>query len=155
MQVNPHTHQLKLCDFGSAKALVWLGVDELKYLSVSNILIAMIWLISISFWTMHKKNWSLVICNNRSKESQIYHIFVLDIIVHLNSYSGQLNTQLQLTQVYFIRFCTWSRTITVYMRITYLQSSYAPSDSLASISRWEWSWSACWNNQGNLPGPHA
>lgn len=31
VQVNPHTHQLKLCDFGSAKVLVSINVMQLAY----------------------------------------------------------------------------------------------------------------------------
>lgn len=41
--------------------------------------------------------WTSFIIHDRSKASQIYHIFVHVIIEHLNWYLGQLNTLLPLT----------------------------------------------------------
>ena len=38
-QVNPHTHQLKLCDFGSAKALVGFLVSWNGYISFFSALV--------------------------------------------------------------------------------------------------------------------
>lgn len=36
LQVNPHTHELKICDFGSAKMLVSLHIRTSVYISVAS-----------------------------------------------------------------------------------------------------------------------
>lgn len=94
LQVNPHTHQVKLCDFGSAKVLVSTIFPPPR--------------INISL--------GLELCNVtsfgstcRSKESQTFHIYVRGTIVLLNSYSVQQNTLLPLTSglldVSWLNYC--------------------------------------------------
>lgn len=143
-QVNPHTHQVKLCDFGSAKVLVFSSSSVL-FLTVEHLL-------AIEQYIMHgwmhktrltsttlnsllhlcycscscrwrQVSWPIfsfmhgmfgsaflfclnffIIIHDRSKTSQIYHIFVLVIIEHLSLYLGQLNTLLPLTYGLWVVF---------------------------------------------------
>lgn len=86
--MNPHTHQLKLCDFGSAKVLVsfcpTLNCKSIgKFLSnINNQLYCVI---------VHAFDLS-----HRWKENPMFPIYVLDITVLPNSYLVPLNIQRQL-----------------------------------------------------------
>ena len=73
--VNPHTHQVKLCDFGSAKVLVsnvWWIFLSLKQRSLS------VYLITDDSW-------------NRLKESQTFHIYAQGITEHLSLFLEPLS----------------------------------------------------------------
>lgn len=77
LQVNPHTHQVKLCDFGSAKMLVCLYYTAGK--SFLLILLGLSW-----------------IFNYRFQVSPTFHTYVPDIIGLRNWSLELLSIQLQL-----------------------------------------------------------
>lgn len=103
-----------------------------------------------------------IIIHDRSKASQIYHIFVLVIIEHLSLYLGQLNTLLPLTYglwVVFLLNCFLDR-FSIQDKKFYLFFYFLAGNGftfccffisvlatlvVASVPRWMWSWSACWD----------
>ena len=87
MQVNPHTHQVKICDFGSAIVLVcFMYVCVCVCVSVFSTFTHSSWNFSyLGGFTL------FALTFDRWKANQIYHRYVLDIIEHLSLYLEQLN----------------------------------------------------------------
>lgn len=141
-QVNPHTHQLKLCDFGSAKVLV------------------------SSFWTLYGVEvcclfllnlFNLVCGFFRWKVNLMFHTFAQDTTVPQNSYLVPLSTLLQLIygrlDVWWLSYFSerWStRKIIWILRVFY--SRYWWVMTLLTFSapfpRWKWSRPTSWDYQG-------
>jgi len=87
---------VKLCDFGSAKVLVWVFLCWNYYLSLSyDMYIRCIILILITF--------------DRLKANQTYLTYVLGTIEHLNLFLVPLSTLLPLTSglrdVFWLNYC--------------------------------------------------
>lgn len=80
VQVNPHTHQLKLCDFGSAKMLV-------SFMPLPLVIDDWVLLFALSLSLLHFIRW---------KENPMFLTSVQDIIVLQSSYLVPLSTQLRL-----------------------------------------------------------
>ena len=75
--VNPHTHQVKLCDFGSAKVLV-------RLIKISYLVTRLIWMFLAIIATSWKHRW---------KENQTSHTFAQGITEHLNLFLEQRSIQ--------------------------------------------------------------
>lgn len=105
--------------------------------------------------------WTSFIIHHRWKANQIYHTFVHVIIEHLNSYLGQLNTLLPLTSGLWVACllnCFLDRFSMQYKKFHLIYLGFIRGVSkmlflslpsvlafVASLPRWEWSWSACWD----------
>ena len=144
--MNPHTHQLKICDFGSAKLLVRFIGPVFKE--------------SICGYDQ-KRTYSPY----RWKENPIYLTSAPDTIVLQNSFLAPANTQLQL--IYGPLVAWWLNCFLDRLKLKKISSYmifviiilFLPSLNYflslltcrtASVSWWKRSRSACWNHQGNL-----
>lgn len=142
LQVNPHTHQVKLCDFGSAKVLVTNSF--LTSLVFFIVFVPGLWCLPFFYQVKGEPNISYICSRYYRAPELIFGATEYTSAIDIWS-AGCVLAELLLGQVssFDVLFPFFSQDSVHVMLMKSLFIS-------ASISWWEWSWPAGWDYQGKF-----